>query len=147
MYYKYISVLKMGADFYIYVYLEIEHINGTSYYEFDTERGYYCDCDCGRCDSDVEDENDQYYNTPAYKELYENMKKMCLTPNKPLVVYNNNTFVSSKLETKYLPFIQEKLKQKRVKYVRYTDTGVFTSIDQIIKITKKEERYDPYDAQ
>lgn len=137
----------MGADFYIYVYLEIEHINGTSYYEFDTERGYYCDCDCGRCDSDVEDENDQYYNTPAYKELYENMKKMCLTPNKPLVVYNNNTFVSSKLETKYLPFIQEKLKQKRVKYVRYTDTGVFTSIDQIIKITKKEERYDPYDAQ
>ena len=127
----------MGADFYIYVYLEIEHSNGTSYYEFDPERGYYCDCDCGRCDSDVEDENDQYYNTPAYKELYENMKKMCLTPNKPLVIYNNNTFVSSTLETKYLPFIQDKLMSGGVKYVRYTDPGVFTSIDQIIKITKK----------
>ena len=136
----------MGADYYIYVYLEIEHTNGTSYYEFPSERGYYCDCAGGRCDSDVEDENDQYYNTPAYKELYKNMKRLSLSPNKPLIIYNNNAFVSPKLEDKYLPFIQDKLKSGGVKYVRYEDTGVFTSIDQIIKITKKEERYDPYDS-
>ena len=33
----------MGCDFYIDVYLEIEHINGISYYEFPTIRGYYSD--------------------------------------------------------------------------------------------------------
>jgi hypothetical protein len=136
----------MGCDFYIYVYLEIQHINGISYYELPTIRGYYCELECGVCDSD-DDTNDYYYNSTEYKTLYENMQKMCLTPRKPVVIYNNNSFISPKLEMKYLPIIQNKINKKYVKkYSRYEDTGIFTSIEEIINVVKKEERYDPYEA-
>ena len=136
----------MGCDFYIYTYLEIQHVNGLSYYELPTIRGYYCELECGVCDSD-DDEND-YYNSTEYNTLYENMKKICLTPRKPVVIYNNNSFISPKLELKYLPIIQNKINKKYVeKYIRYRykDTGKFKSIDEVIKIVKKEERYDPYE--
>ena len=130
----------MGCDFYIYTYLEIHHINGISYYEFPTIRGYYCDLECGVCDSD-DDENDYYYNSIEYKTLYENMIKICLTSRKPVVIYNNS-FISPKHEMKYLPIIQNKINNKYLeKYPRHTDTGTFTSIEQIIKVIKKEERY------
>jgi hypothetical protein len=135
----------MGCDYYIHVYLEIHHINGISYYEIPTIRGYYCDLDCGFCDSD-DDENDYYYNSIEYKKLYENMKKICLTPRKPVEIYNNNNFISTKLKMKYLPFIQNKINNKYVeKYIRYRykDTGNFTCIKQVIKVVKKEERYAP----
>jgi hypothetical protein len=133
----------MGCDFYIYVYLEIQHINGISYYEFPTIRGYYCDLECGVYDSD-DDEIDNYYNSIEYKDLYENMKKICLTPRKPVVIYDNNSFISSKFETKYLPIIQNKINKTNVeKYPRYyDDTGVFTNIQQIIKVVKKERRQE-----
>ena len=135
----------MGCDFYIYCYLEIQHNTGISYYELPTIRGYYCDLECGVCDSD-DDENDYYYNSTEYKTLYDNMKKMCLTPRKPVVIYNNNSFISQKFEIKYLPIIQDKINKTYLeKNHRYKDTGTFTSIEQVIKITKKEERYDPYD--
>ena len=134
----------MGCDFYIHVYLEIHHINGISYYELPTIRGYYCELECGVCDSD-DDENDYYYNSTEYKTLCENMKKICLTPRKPVVIYNNNSFISPKLEMKYLPIIQNKINKKYVEeYTRYEDTGIFTSIEEIINVVKKEERYDPY---
>ena len=124
----------MGCDYYIYTYLEIYHINGISYYELPTIRGYYCDLECGVYDSD-DDENDYYYNSIEYKTLYENIK--------PVVIYNNNSFKSPKLEMKYLPIIQNKINKKYVeKYPRYKDTGNFTSIEQIITVIKKEERYD-----
>jgi hypothetical protein len=131
----------MGCDFYIYVYLEIQHTNGISYCELPTIRGYYCDLECGVYDSD-DDEIDYYYNSIEYKTLYENMKKICLTPRKPVVIYDNNSFISSKLDMKYLPIIQNKINNTKVeKYPRYEDTGVFTNIEQIVKIVKKEERY------
>jgi len=137
----------MGCDFYIYTYLEIQHINGLSYYELPTIRGYYCELECGVYDSD-DDESDYYYNSTEYKTLYENMKKICLTPRKPVVIYNNNSFVSQKLEMKYLPIIQNKINKKNVeKYTRYKDTGIFTSIEEIISVIKKEERYDPYESE
>lgn len=134
----------MGCDFYIYVYLEIQHANGTSYLHLPTARGYYCDLECGICDSD-DDENDYYYNSPEYAALYKSMKTMCLTPRKPVVIFDNNSFVEPRFETKYLPSIQDKINKKCAKsYPNYKDTGVFTSVEQIIKITKKEERQDPY---
>ncbi len=125
----------MGCDFYIRVYLEIQHMNGISYCELPTIRGYYCDLECGVCDSD-DDEMDYYYNSIEYDALYENMKKISLTPRKPVVIYDNNSFLSSKFETKYLPMIQNKINS------RCEDTGIFTNIEQIIKVVKKEERYD-----
>jgi len=134
----------MGCDFYIYSYLEIQHNKGISYYGFPTIRGYYCDLECGVCDSD-DDENDYYYNSPEYETLYDNMKKICLTPRKSVVIYDNNSFISSKFKIKYLPIIQDKINKKYLeKSNRYKDSGTFTSIEQVIKITKKEERYDPY---
>jgi hypothetical protein len=133
----------MGCDFYIHIYLEIEHINGISYYQLPTIRGYYCDLECGICDSD-DDENDYYYNSPEYKTLYENMKKICLTPRKPVVIYNNNEFITTKFQEKYLPIIQDKIKKKYVeKYPLYEDTGTFKNIGQVLRVIKKEERYAP----
>ena len=117
-------------------------MNGISYYELPTIRGYYCDLECGVYDSD-DDEINYYYNSIEYNALYENMKKICLTPRKPVVIYDNNSFISSKFEMKYLPMIQNKINKKVVKKnSRYEDTGIFTNIEQIIKVVKKEERYD-----
>jgi len=132
----------MGCDYYINVYLEIEHNNGISYYQLPTVRGYYCDLECGVCDSD-DDEKDYYYNSPEYRKLYHNMKKLCLTPRKPLLIYDNKSFITDKLETKYLPIIQNKINKIYIeKYSSYRDTGKFTSIAEVIKITKKERRYE-----
>ena len=136
----------MGCDFYTHVYLEIHHMNGISYYELPTIRRYYCYLQCGIYDSD-DDENDYYYNSIEYKSLYENMKKICLTPRKPLVIYDNNSFITPKFEMKYLPFIENKINKKYLEeYIRYRykDTGNFSRIEQIIKIVKKEECYDPF---
>ena len=137
----------MGCDFYIYIYLEIHHTNGISFYELPTKRGYYCDLDCGIYDSD-DDEKDYYYNSIEYTKLYDDMKKLCLTPRKPLVIYDNNSFILPKFETKYLSIIQNKINKKNVEeYTRYEDTGSFTNMEQVIKVIKKEERYDSYDSE
>jgi hypothetical protein len=37
------TIFIMGADFYIRIYLKIEHNNGISYYELPTQRGYFFD--------------------------------------------------------------------------------------------------------
>ena len=135
----------MGCDFYIRVYLEIHHKNGISYYEFATMRGYFCELDRGICDSD-EDEDDEHnnYNSVEYETLYENMKIFYLTPRNPIVIYDNNSFTSPNFEMKYLPILQDKINKKYVnKYAKHEDTGTFTSIEQVIKVIKKEERYEP----
>jgi len=133
----------MGCDFYIRMYLEIQHNNGISYYEFPTMRGYYCELDRGICDSDDEDDGNNY-NSIEYQTLYENMKLFYLTPRKPIVIYDNHSFTSPRFEMKYLPILQEKINKKYVnKYPKHKDTGVFTSVEQVIKVVKKEERYEP----
>ena len=133
----------MGCDFYVRVYLEIEHSNGISYYELPIIRGYYPELYEGIYDSD-DDEDDRYYNSTEYQSLYEQMQKVCLTPRKPLVIYNEKSFTSPALERKYLPMILTKRNDNNTsKYARYKDTGMFTSIEQIIKVVKKEDRYEP----
>lgn len=136
----------MGCDFYIHVYLEIQHINGISYCELPTIRGYYCELDCGGGYSD-DDENEYYYNSPEYLALYAHMKTQCLTPRRPVAIYAGDSFISPKREMKYLPIIRNKMNNASAeKYNRYRDTGSFTRIDQVITVVKKEERYDPYDS-
>jgi hypothetical protein len=134
----------MGCDYYIHNYLEIEHINGISYYQLPTKRGYYCDLECGICDSD-DDEKNHYYNSTEYKTLYKNMKKICLTPRKPLIIYNNNAFITQRFEDKYSQVIQNKINKKYVEAynLRKKDTGTFKHISEVIKITKKDKKYDP----
>jgi hypothetical protein len=133
----------MGCDFYIRMYLEIHHNNGISYYEFPTMRGYFCELDRGICDSD-EDENEDDYNSTEYETLYESMKIFYLKPRPPIVIYDNHSFTSPRFEMKYLPILQEKINKTYVnKYPKYKDTGTFTSVEQVIKVVKKEERYEP----
>ena len=132
----------MGCDYYINVYLEIEHINGISYYEFPTIRGYYCELDCGIYDSDDEEE-DHYYNSSEFNTIADLMVKISLTPRNPVVIYENNSFKTQHIEKKYLPKIEEIMHKKYdYRYPRYKDTGTFNSLDQVIKITKKEKRYE-----
>ena len=133
----------MGCDYYIIRYLKIKHKNGVSYYDLPVIRRDYCELECGICDSD-DDENDQYYNSKKYEKLYKKMIKLCLKPRKPLVIYKNNSFIKPEFETKYLPIIQNKINGNYdEEYSQsHEDDGTFTSIDQIIKITKKEKRYE-----
>jgi hypothetical protein len=106
-------------------------------------RGYYCELDRGICDSDDEDDGNNY-NSTEYETLYESMKIFYLTPRSPIVIYDNNSFTSPRFEMKYLPILQEKINKKYVnKYPKHEDTGVFTSVEQVIKVVKKEERYEP----
>lgn len=90
-----------------------------------------------------DEEIDIYYNSEEYNELYTNMIKLCLRPRKPVVIYCNNSFVEKRFKNKYLPIIQNKLDGINLKeYYRFTGTGNFTNINEIIRITKKEVRHE-----
>ncbi len=135
----------MGCDFYIQIYLEIVHTGGIAYCKLPVARGYYPELDCGLYDSD-DDEKDHYYHSEEYQMLSANVKKLCLTPRKPVVIYENNSFVNGHFEEKYLSVIQDKINQKQnLGPFRHTDTGILTNLNEIIKITKKEIKYDPAD--
>ena len=69
----------MGCDYYVIIYLEIQHTKGITYCELPIIRGYYDDMLLGVYDSD-EEEKDRYYNSIEYNKLYRRMVKLCLTP-------------------------------------------------------------------
>ena len=134
----------MGSDFYIQIYLKIEHKNGVSYYEIPGPRGYFPELD-GICDSD-EEEEDHYYYTESFKKLYYDMVKVYLTPRKDLVLFENGKFVKPRFEKKYLPMLVNKISKKYIEncYLRdEEDVGQLSDIAQVIKITKRERRYEP----
>ena len=133
---------KMGCDYYVYVYLEIQHKNGLVYYQFPVIRGYYPDLECGFYDSDDESV-DKYYNLPEYNKLYDNMVKLSLTPRKPVVIYANNTFVSPHFETKYSASIQNKIQNPlSTERCQFEDIGTISDISEIISVTRKEIRIE-----
>ena len=67
---------------------------------------------------------------------------MCLTPRKPLVLYENGKFVNQQFKKKYLPMIKNKLKGVYMEeFCLCEDVGELRDIRDIIKITKKEIRY------
>lgn len=123
----------MGCDYFIYVYLEIEHTSGISKHELARIHGYYSELDCGIYDSDDE-ENEHYDNSNEYKQLYEDMVKLSLTPRKPIILYENSSFKSSHFEKKYTPIIQKIIQTKEI-----ADLNHF---EEIITIIKKEKRND-----
>lgn len=108
----------MGCDFYIVKYLCI-------YYNDDTcesinvskENGYYY------FDADSDEEN--------YEQKINDYKKNILKPQiKPIVIYDNNTFIKSCSENKYKTFIEDKIKDDNKKW------------NDITKIIKLENRYE-----
>lgn len=140
----YVKLNIMGCDYYIQCYLEIEHQNGISYYELPIIRGYFSDLECGFNDSD---DDEKYYNTKEFQQLYDDMKKLCLTSRKPVIIYSDNNFTSGRMKEKYLPLIENKINGNyNNEYCLYMDTGPLTNINQIIKVTKKEIRYQCGDS-
>ena len=159
--------VNINSDFYISTYLEIEHKQGISYYQLSTQCGFYCDFIRRMNASDLYNEstyyernNSEVYDSSQavksehlekYEQLTEMYEKMCdilkgftLAPRKPIVIYADNSFVTTVLETNYLPIIQNKLNKIYVNNLcLYEDTGSFTDISEVIKITKKTEIVEP----
>ena len=154
----------MKCDFYIYSYLEIEHNKGISYYPLFTQLGYYdklihsdyrylineiFDSDYERDFDSNNNFNSMKYEDSLLSEAYEKLsemhektcdiiKKITISPKKPIIIYDNNLFVTQKLETKYFPIIQKKLNNIYIhEFFLYEDTGIFTDMSEVIKITKK----------
>jgi hypothetical protein len=124
----------MGCDYYIHLYVEIQYISGVSKYQYATIRGFYSELDCGIYDSDDE-ECDYYYHSNEYKKLYEDMVKLSLTPRKSIVIYENGSFKSPHFENKFKMMIENILSKKDIPNLNH--------FEEITKITKIEERYEP----
>jgi hypothetical protein len=141
----------MGCDFYISIYLLIEHKYGISYYALPSRRGWFCELDLTFYDSDIEYDDENEDDNGQDKELlleYDRlrmaMENLCLTPRKDCVVYCDGKFVNEKMQEKYLSSIVNKMNGKCVEEYFYNrDTGTFSSFLDILKITRKEIRYEP----
>jgi len=115
----------MGCDYYICKYLKIKFQNNLpSYILLEKDIGYF---------NFNEDEDDTDYD-----KKYTKYVKDILTPNmKPIIVYEKNQFVNSKLEKKYKILIEEELNN----YNRSHDNKIeWNDILDIKKIEIREER-------
>ena len=146
----------MGCDFYIYIYLEIEHLNGTAYVELPVKRGYFSVLDGGYHDSD-DDEGEMPHQTDYFR-LYTEIKRLELTPRPPLVIYEKDAFGDLQLEQKYRPILEKYIQSNQKEgegegeaeddeeeeYKRHEDVGIPPeSFFEILKITRKEDRHEP----
>lgn len=135
----------MGCDFYIRIYLEIETQNGTVYYELPEKRGWYCGdyLEAGHANSDDEEDKYDAEQCATIEYAYNAMKKYCLMPRKPFVLYQNYRWFSKAAEKKYLPWIHKKIAKKYVEKWRiFRDNGTIANMSDVVKITKKEFRYE-----
>lgn len=155
----------MGCDFYIYIHLEIEHLGGVFYIEIPVKRGYYGELTGGYYDDDFEDYE---HIKEEYQKLYLEMIKLDLTPYPPVVIYENDAFISSHFEQKYREIIERELKNNAILNLKYNknnddednndeddkdsvffkkrheDIGIPPeNFCEILKITRKEERVRP----
>jgi hypothetical protein len=131
----------MGGDYYICIYLQIDHTHGTSYYELPTICGYYSALELGVYDSDDEF-RDRYYKSTKYWQLYQRMIDICLTPRKEVVVYKDGAFLSANLQRKYTPVLMDKIRGNYVeKYSVGSDTGPFSDMSEVIQVTRNEIRF------
>lgn len=131
----------MGCDYYIDIYVKIEHTQGTCYIKLPCVRGYYCDCAWGIYE---ENEDEQpYWHTKEGKELRKKVEKFMLTPRPNVIIYSEKQYKSDFLREKYEPLIVKKIKETKRVIMRYEDSGKLRSLDDIITVTKFEVRYDP----
>lgn len=153
----------MGCDFYVYIYLEIEHERGIAYYEMPVRRGYFTELTDGYYDIDDDEEPPL---KEEYQRLYDEIIKLDLTPHPPTVIYEKNAFLSHHFEYKYGPLLEEQFKNNLLKnqkyledfnyksddesddisniYIRFEDIGIPPkSLSEVLKITRKEDRIRP----
>lgn len=117
----------MGCDYYIDKFLKVKFENRMDYIIIDLEsdRGYF--------DFSL-DEDD-----PNYDEKYEKYVEETLKPHmKPITIYDNNDFLTKKLENKYKLLIEEELKN----YNKRKETDSKKEWKDIKKIVKCETRYE-----
>lgn len=132
----------MGCDYYIDIYLKIEHTTGTSYITLPANRGYFCDCVWGVYEKNEDEE--PYWHCEEAMELRKKLEAFMLKPRPEVIVYSDKKYKSEFLREKYEPMIEEKIAAKKTKkFTRYTDTGKLKSLDDIISVTKFERRYEP----
>jgi len=114
----------MGCDYYINKYLEIKFQNKNSLrIELESNRGYY---------SFSLDEDDPDYDE-KYQEYVENILKPSM---KPIIIFENNQFLTETLENKYKFLIEHEMD----KYNKYSECKI--GFTDIIKIVKRESRYE-----
>jgi predicted NUDIX family phosphoesterase len=116
----------MGCDYYIYKYLiiKLNNNNFPLFIELEKDRGYF---------NFELDEDD-----PDYDKKYKKYIKKILTPNmEPILIYEKNQFVNSKLENKYKFCIQEELNRFNKSHEEKID---WANILDINKIETREER-------
>ena len=117
----------MGADFYIYIYLEIEHLFGTAYLELPIKRGFFTEMDGGYYDNDYDDE--QHFMKEEYNRLYQEVIQLDLTPHPPMTLYEKGAFVSEHFETKYKPLLEIYLQKNLLKNRKYDNDPNYNSDD------------------
>lgn len=131
----------MGCDYYIDIYLKIEHTGGMCYIELPCIRGYFCDCAWGVYEKNEDEE--PYWHCEEAQNLRKQMEEFMLKPRPELIIYSNKQYKSEFLQEKYEPLIVQKLEEKKCEKIRYDDTAKLQNLDNIITITKFEVRYEP----
>lgn len=109
--------LKMACDYYTYKYLDIvskNRVNG--YIELDREKGYFW----GHSIDEDEDNYDEKLETHYTRQLESDFV--------PITIYENNNFISKKIEERYMTMVQEYCKL------------VELNIEDILKIVKDEKK-------
>lgn len=131
----------MVCDYFIERFLEIEHKNGISYYELSFKCKWFpCIDDCYDEAQDSDIELEVFEGNDEYDRVCKQIEVLCLIPRKWIVIFKEGSFINNKLEEKYLPMVLKKINNDRLSGDN-KDTGLFTDVTDIIKITKKELRY------
>lgn len=123
----------MGCDFFIFTYLKIDHLHGTSYIELSCKRGYFCDCLDPGYDSDTNN-SDEYY------ERINKIQKIYLLPTiDPILIYDDQGYLTKRFYEKYDTLINNKIYEKQP---YWKDKGVIEKKEDIISIYKLEIRQE-----
>ena len=146
----------MEADYYIFKYLQIEHINGISYISLKHDEKYYSQFlknvntifeDDNDSDNDLSTElTNKQIKIKHLEIMFTQIKYLFLKPRNPIIIYENSQFLNSNFEKKYKKLIEDKINEKVYPpiFIEYSDTGKLESFETIKKITKIETRNDPW---
>ena len=116
----------MGCDFYIRLFLEIEHNDGTiTDVNIKEGRGYYAGFDHHEDDSD-DDENERDRLETLNIELFNRMVEVMLTERAPVTVFELGSFLSPNLYDKYHPYLQKNN----------------IDLSTVVRVIKKERRHE-----
>ena len=131
----------MGCDYYIDIFLKIEHSGGVCYIELPCNRGYFCDCAWGIYEK--EEDAEPYWHCEEAMEVRKKVEAFMLKPLPDVVIYSDKQYKSEYVKEKYEPYIMKKIEEKKSYKIRFKDTGKLKCFDDIISVTRFEKRYEP----